>query len=214
MISKFTDIDALIFDMDGTMWNATESYAKVWNRTCDTFGIKCHFDGVSLEKYMGLSIDSIMVHLLGTELNFDKELFLETLFRHEQEMMPSLGGILYPGVMQSLPLLQERFKLFMLSNCSARGLVNFVNSTGTAQYFDGLLTQGERHVEKSENLRYMIERYSLKNPVYIGDTQNDCDQAHLAGIPFIFAQWGFGSCLNPDVSFESFIIMIKSLIGK
>lgn len=208
---KLDNIDSIIFDMDGTMWNATESYAKIWNTTCQEYGIEAAFRGAHLEKFMGMSLESILDHLLGDQLNIDKEQFLKSLAKHEDQMMPKLGGVLYPGTFQSLERLSGKYRLFMLSNCSARGLVNFVNTTGTAHFFEGLLTQGERPVEKSENLRYMIERYSLTQPVYVGDTQADCDQAHSAGVPFIFAQWGFGECLNPDLSFESFILMTQEL---
>ena len=49
-----------------------------------------------------------------------------------------------------------------------------------------------------------MERNGIAHPLYIGDTQGDCDEAHRAGVPFAFAAYGFGSCSNPDMSFDSF----------
>ena len=201
MSYNLSDIDAIIFDMDGTMWNATESYAKVWNQTCASFGMEAGFKGSDLVKYMGMSIDSILDHLLGDDLVVGRQQFLEALAVQEDAMMPLLGGELYPGIVDCLEQLSRHYRLFMLSNCSARGLINFVNATGTAHFFEGLLTQGERPVEKSENLKYMTEKYSLKCPTYVGDTQEDCNQAHNAGLPFVHAQWGFGSCSNAEWHF-------------
>ena len=141
---SIANIDSIIFDMDGTLWNATESYAKIWNVTCNEFGIKAAFNGADLEKFMGMSIEDIMIHLLGDNRNVDKVQFLKMLGENEVAMMPSLGGVLYPSVKECLEKLHGNYRLFMLSNCSSKGLLNFVNFTGTAHLFDGLLTQGER----------------------------------------------------------------------
>ena len=203
MTHDISHIDSLIFDMDGTLWNATESYAKVWNATCHEFDMEADFKGSDLEHFMGMSIESIMEHLLGNNMIVDRSAFLSLLGKKEEEMMPTLGGVLYPGVKDALERLHGNFRLFMLSNCSPRGLVNFVNYTGTAHFFDGLLTQGERQVSKSENLRYMASKYSLKCPVYVSDTHADCDQAHEAGMLFVHADWGFGCCNNADWRFAT-----------
>lgn len=212
MKSGFSNIDSIIFDMDGTLWNATESYAKVWNKTCEHFGIEASFTGSDLVRYMGMSIKSIMEHLLGGEIHVEKAVFLEKLGETEALMMPTLGGILYPETLESLERLHETHRLFMLSNCSSIGLRNFVNYTHTAHLFEGLLTQGERPVSKSENLRYMMEHYSLRAPVYVGDTQDDCDQAHEAGIAFIHAGWGFGDCHDADGRFDSMQSFVQAMI--
>ena len=212
MHGRFLNIDSLIFDMDGTLWNATESYAQVWNATCADFGIEAHFTGHDLEQFMGMSISDIMSHLLGGHMGVDNRLFLQELERHEYEMMPRLGGVLYPNVIAGLESLRSSYSLFLLSNCSSRGLVNFVNVTSTQHLFKGLLSQGERPVSKCDNLLYMKQRYRLSAPAYVGDTQADCDQAHKAGIPFIFVEWGFGTCVNPDWSFSSFEMLEQELL--
>ena len=208
------NIDALIFDMDGTLWNATHSYAKVWNATCQGLGIDASFSGSDLMKYMGMSLDEILEHLLGDTVNVEKSVFLKLLGENENNMMPSLGGVLYDGVSEGLTALSKRYRLFMLSNCSARGLVNFTAFTGTTCLFEGLLAQGERPVSKSENLRYMKQHYSLQNPIYVGDTQADCDQAHDASIAFAFAKWGFGTCTSADLCFDSFSSLAQHFLDQ
>ena len=37
-----------------------------------------------------------------------------------------------------------------------------------------------------------MERNGLKNSVYVGDTNGDSTAAKKAGIPFIYAKYGFG----------------------
>ena len=213
MATDLQNVDALIFDMDGTLWNATDSYAEIWNETCARFGIKTSFVGTDLMQFMGMGIEEIVGHLLSADAVFDKPKFMSTLYSLEDKMMPTLGGVLFPGVKNGLETLSKRFRLFMLSNCSERGLVNFTAFTGTAHLFEGLLSQGERNVPKNENLSHMIDRYSLACPVYVGDTQADCDQAHLAGVPFFYAAYGFGQCTDADWQASSFDEMVEILMA-
>ena len=208
------NIDALIFDMDGTLWNATESYAKIWNSTCREFGIDASFKGEDLMQYMGMSIDDILTHLLGDSMNVERSLFMKSLEDNEFNMMSTLGGVLFDGVKEGLAMLSSGYRLFMLSNCSARGLLNFTLYTGTTSLFEGLLTQGERPVSKSENLCFMKQTYSLQNPIYVGDTQTDCNEAHSAGLAFAFAEWGFGTCVDPDLSFGSFTSFTQYFLNR
>jgi phosphoglycolate phosphatase len=37
-----------------------------------------------------------------------------------------------------------------------------------------------------------MKRNNLAQPIYVGDTQGDCDAAKLANIPFVFASYRFG----------------------
>ena len=213
MNKSFNNIDALIFDMDGTLWNATDSYAKIWNLTCKSFGYEIEITGEQLSPFMGMSLDDIMRHLFGNDFNVPEEDFLRELESCENRIMPSLGGVVYPGVIEGLRLLKDNFRLFMLSNCSSNGLINFTSFTRTTSLFEGLLSQGERYASKSDNLSYLKNKYSLAHPIYIGDTQADCDHAHSSGLLFAFATYGFGTCHDPDFSFDSFNELTNILLG-
>ncbi|MDD6293931.1 MAG: HAD family hydrolase, partial [Eubacteriales bacterium] len=37
------------------------------------------------------------------------------------------------------------------------------------------------------------ERNNIKNAAYVGDTQGDANAAKIAGIDFIYAEYGFGN---------------------
>jgi phosphoglycolate phosphatase len=39
---------------------------------------------------------------------------------------------------------------------------------------------------------------NIKFAVYIGDTEGDEKAARFAGIPFIYAEYGFGNAVSPD----------------
>lgn len=200
------NVDSIIFDMDGTLWNATDSYAAIWNRCFDDNGIDIHVTGEELVPYMGKPLDVIVDGITNGRVGqcFDKAKYVADLARVEDEMMLALGGKLYAGVYEGLERLSRHYKLFMLSNCGRNGLHNFMQFTHTADFFSGSVSYGENPVPKSENIKRLATHYGLKRPVYVGDTQGDCDETHRAGIPFVYVRYGFGYCQDYDMAFDSF----------
>ena len=43
-----------------------------------------------------------------------------------------------------------------------------------------------------------MKRNNLRHAVYVGDTAGDERSARAAGLPFIFAAYGFGQAAAPD----------------
>lgn len=53
------------------------------------------------------------------------------------------------------------------------------------------------------NIKILMERNNIKTAVYIGDTEGDETAARFAGIPFIYAEYGFGTAQAPDASIKN-----------
>ncbi len=51
---------------------------------------------------------------------------------------------------------------------------------------------------KADNIRLIMERNHLEQVVYVGDTQMDADACKAAGVPIVFASYGFGTVKEPD----------------
>lgn len=204
----FKSTDSLIFDMDGTLWDATDSYAAVWNASFEHFGLAKRITRDDLCPYMGMTLDRIIAGLLKDQ-TIDAPAFIADLHATEQQLMPRLGGRPFPGLRQGLEQLSSCYRLFMVSNCGRYGLRDFGVFTGTSHCFTATLSHGQNPVPKSENIGRIISQYLLQAPVYVGDTQSDCDQAHRAGVPFVFAAYGFGCCSDPDASFSSFQDLVE-----
>ncbi len=197
-----TCIDSIIFDMDGTLWDAVNSYCEIWNTTFSQIGKNQTVGRHELLECMGMPIDEIFQKVVKIEI--DRQQYLEVLNKNEREMMPILGGELYNGVFEGIKLLSTKYKLYMVSNCGADGLNNFLSFTKLKPYFSDTLTHGETMLSKTDNIKLLISRHNIKNAVYVGDTQGDCNAAHNAGIPMVFAKYGFGKCENADYEIESF----------
>ncbi len=187
-------MDSIIFDVDGTIWDSTESVAASWNKA-----IKEHSDldltlePVSLSRVFGRTMTEIADILFGA-LEYDERMkLLDICFDEENRYLEDHPGILYPGVAETVEKLSQKYPLYIVSNCQCGYIEVMLRTTGLEPYFRDHLCFGETLVSKGETIRILMEKNGLKSPVYVGDTQGDADSCRTAGIPFIFAEYGFGS---------------------
>ena len=57
---------------------------------------------------------------------------------------------------------------------------------------------GRTGLDKGENIRLVMARNGVNRAVYVGDTQGDADAAKKAGVPLIFAAYGFGRVADAE----------------
>lgn len=203
-------IDSMIFDMDGTLWDAVSTYCKVWDATFAALGIRREpVRREQLITQMGKTLDDIFDAIAAPDAPYRKD-FFELLPRIEVAIEPVLGGTVYPGVAESLATLRRRgIKLFMVSNCLENGLDNFYTYSGLGAMFTDRRTYGGTGHDKDINLIDLQRAYKLERPVYVGDIQRDCDSTHKAGMEFVWASYGFGTCQNPDFTIRQFDDLLK-----
>ncbi|MDE5804739.1 MAG: HAD hydrolase-like protein, partial [Paramuribaculum sp.] len=149
--------DSLIFDMDGTLWDAVDTYAEIWNETYRRMNVDARVTREMLIDCMGLTLDRIVERIAPA--NLDIELFAKTLRQVDAELMPRLGGRLYAGVAELIPELAKSHKLYMVSNCGPHGLDYFLDYTGLRPYFTATLPNGETGLCKADNINLLRERY-------------------------------------------------------
>ena len=114
------------------------------------------------------------------------------------------GGKLYEGIESVLEVLAGKYKLFIVSNCQHGYIETFINYYGFQKYFSDFEYIGRTGLPKGENIKLVMERNSLESSIYVGDTQGDRKAANLAGIPFIFAKYGFGDVDGYDYVIDNF----------
>jgi phosphoglycolate phosphatase len=196
--------DSLIFDMDGTLWDAVDTYTQSWNDTLQKMNINKVVERDHLASMVGWEGKKVLAALLP---EFDEEQQQEIYanvndLRHS--LLPQIGGKLYDGVQEGLAELSTKYKLFILSNC-AKGIIKlFIEWAGFGQYITDELAYGVNHMPKSHNIKLLIDKHNLTNPVYVGDTDGDGYQSRLAGVPFVFVSYGFGDTTDYDLKFDNF----------
>ncbi|MBQ7581510.1 MAG: HAD family hydrolase [Lachnospiraceae bacterium] len=196
--------DGLIFDVDGTLWDSTPVVEQAWNQALLDFGIT----GVTitadrLRQLFGLPMMDIMDRILPEETQETKEKFAPFCFRYEHEFLARTPGVLYPQLEEMLENLSKKHPLFIVSNCQAGYIELFFEKTGYGHYFLDHLCPGDTDLLKAGNIRLIADRYQLRNPVYIGDTQMDANACAEAGVPIVYASYGFGKVAAPDYTIES-----------
>jgi phosphoglycolate phosphatase len=187
----------IIFDVDGTLWDTTEVVAQAWNRAVsEVGGTAAVITSQRLKKEFGKPMDKIADNLFNDASEEQKKLLLDKCCEHEHEaLMENKDNLLFPEVKETLIKLSEKCRLFIVSNCQSGYIELFMEKTGIEEYITDFECFGNTLKSKGENIKLVIERNNLDDVVYVGDTQGDYEATVFAGIPFIFAKYGFG---NPE----------------
>lgn len=185
--------DSLIFDLDGTLWDASASCVMAWNKALEEKGVKDFVITRQLaHSFAGKLLDDIFSEYF-TFLPRDQYNEMATAYAEAEAFhMKNYGGDLYPDAKQELTALAKKYPLFIVSNCLAGYIENFIQQHGLESVFTGYECSGVTGKPKGENIAMVISRNQLKNTVYIGDTLGDFEAARQNNIPFIYAAHGFG----------------------
>lgn len=201
---KIVHVDGIIFDLDGTMWDATETITEPWNAAAREYNIETHFCQKDIMSVMGLTIDEIGEKLFSNVPEDTRKKLLKRATVLEAEELEKHGGKLYPKLSETLGELALKYRLFIVSNCEDGYIECFLKCSGLGRLFSDYEYIGRTGLQKSENIKLVAERNGLKNAVYVGDTKKDMLSAKAAGAGFIHAAYGFGKIDESVIRAESF----------
>ena len=186
---------SLIFDIDGTLWDSRALVAEGYNLQLRREGmghLKISVD--TLKNLFGKPLPEIG-RLLFTEIPDMKEreaLIYRCTQSQDQYLKENPCQVGYPQVLETIQALSKQYRLFIVSN-SEKGYPELcMQKLGLTPYIEGHLCYGDTQTPKGETIRTLMRRYHITDAAYIGDTQGDYEATLDAGIPFIFASYGFG----------------------
>lgn len=208
-----TKPDSIIFDMDGTLWDAVDTYTASWNIVFEQLNIDIRVPREQLAAMVGWEGKKVLAAIMpGFDSEKQQEIYAK-VNELRKELLPRNGGVLYPGVRKGLKQLASKYQLFIVSNC-AKGIIRlFIDWAGINEHIIDEIAYGTNYMPKHHNIKQLIERHSLKNPVYVGDTEGDGEQSRLAGIPFVFVSYGFGATDDHDLRFDNFSDFTEYFMG-
>lgn len=199
--------DALIFDVDGTLWNPTSTCVKAWNKVLIDLGEKSKISQSDLQAVTGLPSVDCVRRLLPEVLKKHKDL-VDRINKAEEIFIKKDGGDLYDGVPDAIINLSQKFNIYLISNCQSQYLLDFIEYSGLKSSLSGYDCNGMSNEPKHKMINAMVQKYQLQNPVYIGDTSYDQEACLKANVPFVHASYGFHSNLDEANSFQSLIEII------
>ena len=196
--------DSLIFDLDGTLWDALDTYLESWNLGAKAENLNRTFTRDDLHYVMGWERSKVLDHMFPATSKERQEEIYKTINEYRLKIMPQMGGVLYDGVREGLIKLSEKYSLLIVSNCPANLITEFMKWADIENYITDEMAHGVNSMPKHHNIKLLVDRHQLKNPIYIGDTHGDSLETRKAGLPFVLVTYGFGTSDDYDLKFDDF----------
>ncbi len=198
-------VDALIFDVDGTLWDSVDTCVEAWNQVLDTHSKETkRVDRPTLQGLFGKPMDVIFQNIFPGMPAEEIDRLSNYCIEAENILLDEKPGISYPGVKEVLKNLSKHARLFIVSNCQSGYVEHCMSALDIEGYIEDFACFGDNPVSKGQNILAIMEKYDLQHPVYVGDTAGDAMACEEAEIPMIFASYGFGKVEEPWMEIASF----------
>jgi phosphoglycolate phosphatase len=196
----------ILFDLDGTLWDSSDVVAESWNMLIrKETGEERGLTGADIARNMGKTMNQIADDVFS-DLEEDARYALARRCEvFENAYITEHGATLYDNVRETLAELKTRgAKLAVVSNCQKDYVKAFLDSMDMWKYFIDYEEWGRTMLLKADNIKLVMERNGADKGIYVGDIQKDSDAAHAAGVPCIYAAYGFGEISDGIATINSF----------
>lgn len=203
--------ESLIFDIDGTLWDSRALVAEGYNIQLNKEGLSRYcITAETLKPLFGRVMTEIADVLFADFPEEERYALMarcmETENRHLHENPCHIG---YPGVRETMEELAKTHRLFIVSN-SQQGYPELcISKLGLTGCITGHLCFGDTGTSKGKTIRTLMEKYNITSCAYIGDTQGDYEATVEAGVPFLWASYGFGTPAGYAGKIDSFEDLLK-----
>lgn len=209
---------AVIFDLDGTLWDASDVVAESFNVKLAQMGLPERISGDMMRSQMGRTLEEIAVVFFKDYPRDRAVEIMRACTDFENEYIKSHGGRLYDGVRKMLEDVRASGWLCAcVSNCQSGYIEAFMSFHGLERMFDDTECWGNTGNFKDDNIRAVIQRNGIDKAVYAGDTMGDCRSALSAGCEFIHCAYGYGEIEGmtvPEAGSPADIVpMARGLLG-
>ena len=200
------NFESLIFDIDGTLWDSRALVAEGYNAQLHREGLD-HLcvDAERLKTLFGKVMTEIADALFESLPREERYPLLERCMESENaHLHESPCDIGFPGVKETLEKLAENHRLFIVSNSQCGYPELCIRKMGLEKLIRSHLCFGDTGTTKGQTSLRLMKEHKIVSAAYIGDTQGDLEACEEAGIPFIFAAFGFGNPTHWDARIGKF----------
>jgi len=203
--------ESLIFDIDGTLWDSRALVAEGYNIQLNQEGLS-HLcvTAEELKPLFGKVMTEIADVILATIPEEERYDLMERCMATENEYLHNNEcKIGYPGVLETIRELAKKYRLFIVSNSQCGYPELCISKLGLTPYIQGHMCFGDTGTSKGKTIRTLMERHNIENCAYIGDTQGDYEATVEAGVPFLWAAYGFGTPAGYVEKIDQFEDLLK-----
>ena len=199
------NVESLIFDIDGTLWDSRQLVAEGYNIQLEREGLShLAVDAEMLRPLFGKVMTEIADVILASIDPSERYALMERCMKTENDyLFANECRIGYPGVRETLTELAKKHRLFIVSNSQCGYPELCIEKLGLSEYMEGHMCFGDTGTSKGQTILTLIRKHNIGSCVYIGDTQGDLEACREAGVPFIFAAYGLGSADAWDAKIEA-----------
>ena len=204
---------AIIFDLDGTLWDASKEVTVSWNEALKTItDFNLQIDQKDMMSFMGHLLFDIGRMMLPKNLSDVRvEEIINLCIEYEHAYLREHGAPLYENVRSTLTELKKEYELYIVSNCQAGYIEVFLDYTKMWDVFADYECPGRTGLLKGDNIKLICERNGVEKAVYVGDTDGDYKATCYAGLPFIHAAYGYGKPHEQTAAIKRFEELVDAI---
>lgn len=186
----------LLLDLDGTLVDTVPDLESALNRLMEGRGL-ADFSTAEVTAMVGDGVAALVAKAFAARGGAPDATAVGD-FITDYEAHVAVESRLYPGVADTLEALAEQgWRLAVCTNKPERAARSLLDATGLANLVQAV-GGGDSFPARKPDPAHLLGTLALvggivQKTVMLGDHHNDILAAHAAGIPSIFAAWGYGS---------------------
>ena len=198
--------ESLIFDIDGTLWDSRALVAEGYNIQLKKEGLVHLFvTAEDLLPLFGKVMTEIADVILASIPEADRYDLMERCMATENKYLEENScRIGYPGIRETLAELSKKYRLFIVSNSQCGYPELCIQKLDIAPFISAHMCFGDTGTSKGQTILRLMKEQNITSAAYVGDTQGDYEASVEAGIPFIWATYGFGEPERYDAKIDTF----------
>ena len=205
-------VNALVFDLDGTLIDTMADIAAAMNRTLEAFALSPQPLSV-YQKLIGGGSRNMVENLVPEGMD-KQQVFEHYLADYKQNLQVATQA--YPGVHEALRHFQQAgIKLAVVTNKYHQQAQALLKSLFADIRFDAVQGVTDELPKKPHPQMVYSALAQMDSQagecLYIGDTATDIKTAQAAGIPVVYVHWGYGGGKVPEQADNASDFSIKDI---